>query len=150
MTESTHSTGEREVTTEIEALHQFFCGWFGGTLEQSCFGEQFTQRFTPDLVFIPPAGRLLGLADISASVKAGYDSNPEFRVQIRNVSIVREWQDYVLATYEEWQCNALASAPPDNARIATVLFRKEDRLRWLHIHETWMPPEVMAAGPYDF
>ena len=59
----------------------------------------------------------------------------------------------MLATYEEWQRNALASTPPDNGRVATVLFeddRAEDRLRWLHIHETWLPEEVMAAGPYDF
>ena len=25
-----------------------------------------------------------------------------------------------------------------------------ERLTWLHVHETWLPSEVMAAGPYDF
>ena len=45
---------------------------------------------------------------------------------------------------------ALASTPPDNARVATVMFHHADRLKWLHVHETWMPTEVMAAGPYDF
>lgn len=31
--------------------------------------------------------------------------------------------DFILATYEGWQRNALASKPPDNGRIASVLFR---------------------------
>lgn len=40
--------------------------------------------------------------------------------------------------------------PPDNGRVATVLFRETEPLRWLHIHETWLPESVQSAGPYDF
>jgi hypothetical protein len=25
-----------------------------------------------------------------------------------------------------------------------------EALRWLHVHETWLPQAVMAQGPYDF
>jgi hypothetical protein len=56
----------------------------------------------------------------------------------------------VLATYEEWQRNALASKPADNGRIATVVFKIGDPLKWVHIHETWLPEAVMAPDDYDF
>ncbi len=138
------------VTEEVEGLHAFFVEWFSGRSAEGDFESGFSVRFAEDLVFIPPAGTLLGLSDLSSAVHAGHGSNAEFRVQIRNVRIHREFGGCVLATYEEWQRNALASTPPDNARLATVLFRMGDRLEWLHIHETWLPAEVMAQGPYDF
>ncbi len=138
------------VLREVESLHEFFVGWFGGALPESSFEPEFLSRFSEDLVFVPPAGKLLGLPDLSASVRAGHATNPEFRVRIRRVQVQREFDGYVLATYEEWQRNALASAPPDNGRLATVLFAFSDPLQWLHIHETWLPPDVLAAGPYDF
>ena len=69
---------------------------------------------------------------------------------MRAFQVRREFDGYLLATYEEWQRNGLASTPFDNGRLATVFFATGERLRWLHIHETWLPQEVMAAGPYDF
>ena len=138
------------VQAEIESLHEFFCHWFGGTTPESVFESEFLTRFAEDLVFIPPAGRCLGLGDLSESVKAGYASNPNFRVQIRNVKIRRQFGEYVLATYEEWQRNALASTPPNNGRLATVLFHAGSHLSWLHIHETWLPRDVMDADLYEF
>ncbi len=138
------------VREEIEGLHEFFVGWFSGQLPEDVFQHRFLDRFSGDLVFVPPAGTLLGLPDLADAVRAGYATNPDFRVRIRNVQLHREIEGHILATYEEWQRNALASTPPDNGRRATVLFRARDRLTWLHIHETWLPPDVMAQGPYDF
>lgn len=139
-----------EVRNEIESLHRFLCGWFRGQLPEDVFENQFLDRFSPDLVFIPPAGKLLGLDDLSSSVRKGYATNPDFRIQIRNVEVHREFDGYVLATYEEWQRNALASRPPDNGRVATVLFAIGNPLKWVHIHETWLPQEIMTADAYDF
>ena len=142
---------EQRVTREIEALHEFFVGWFPGVLPESSFEPEFLNRFAPELVFIPPAGTLLGLSDLASSVRAGFATNPDFRVQIRNVRVHREIDGHVLATYEEWQRNARASTPPDNGRLATVLFRETgERLEWLHIHETWLPADVMERDPFDF
>ncbi len=141
---------QESVRSEVEALHEFFCRWFPGTARKTDFESDFIARFDPSLVFIPPAGYLLGLQDLSNLVYKGYASNPDFRVQIRNVKVQREFDGYVLATYEEWQRNALASQPPDNGRVATVVFALSDSLRWVHIHETWLPRDVMDADPYDF
>lgn len=138
------------VQSEIEALHEFFVGWFTGVLPESAFNSTFLQRFSPKLVFVPPAGNLLGLAELSSSVRAGYATNPNFRIQIRRVQVQQELEGYVVATYEEWQRNALASKPPDNGRIATVIFSLGEQLHWRHIHETWLPDEIIAADSYDF
>jgi hypothetical protein len=139
-----------KVRREVESLHEFFCVWFGGRIPQEEFEQQFLPRFHQDLAFIPPAGELLNLEDISAWIRGGYGSNPDFRIQIRNVTIHREFEGHVLATYEEWQRNALASEPSDNGRIASVVFVKGERLKWLHIHETWVPREIMEADLFDF
>lgn len=135
---------------EIESLHHFFVGWFTGALPEVAFEADFLSRFSDDFVFIPPAGRLLGLNDLASAVRGLYSSNPEFRIAIRQVRVQRHFDNHVIATYEEWQRNARASTPINNGRLATVLFKRSEPLKWLHIHETWLPPDIMSAGPYDF
>ena len=149
MTEGTLQSAVRE---EIEALHRFFVGWFSGEIPESdaAFQKGFRSRFDDKFLLIPPAGLVLDLSQLESSIRAGHANNPEFRIAIRNVTVRQVFGDFLLATYEEWQRNALASTPPDNGRIASVVFQTGHRLRWIHVHETWMPKEVMAAGPYDF
>ena len=144
------------VRAEIVALHEFFVGWFGGTLpnDDETFSVGFVRRFDPACLLIPPGGTLVPLAKLTKAIHGGYGKNPEFRIAIRNVVLRREHGKLVLATYEEWQRNAVNSTPPDNGRISSVWFKQEpsavNGLAWLHIHECWLPPEIMAAGPYDF
>lgn len=138
------------VKKEIEALHEFFVVWFTGKIPQAEFDSGFLKRFDSGFHLIPPAGVMLDLDAIASSIRAGYASNPDFRIAIRNVRVQRVFNGYILATYEEWQRNALASKPPDNARLATVLFADTRPLTWLHVHETWMPKDRIEAGPYDF
>ncbi len=143
---------EQAVREEIEELHKFFVSWFSGSAPSTdeYFDHNFTNRFDPQFVLIPPAGITLKLVDLSETVHAAHGSNPDFRIAIRKATVRRHWDNHMLATYEEWQRNALASTPPDNGRVATVLFRISKKLTWLHIHETWLPEDIMAAGPYDF
>ena len=141
---------ESEVRDEIVALHEFFVGWFSGTLPTSAFETQFLPRFSPDFLLIPPAGILLTLEDFQAGLRASHGTNPDFRIAIRNVRLRGVLDSHLLATYEEWQRNALASKPPDNARIASVVFNRAPSLQWLHVHETWLPEAVALAGPYNF
>lgn len=138
------------VRAEVEALHEFFVGWFSGQLPAGEFERSFLRRFDDGFILIPPAGVTLTLAELADSLRQSYGSNPQFRIAIRNVQIRQQFGEHVLATYEEWQRNAVASEPPDNARVATVLFRAGKPMRWLHVHETWLPESVSSAGPYDF
>lgn len=139
-----------QVQDEIESMHTFLGMWFRGEIAESEFEKQFLYRFSPDLIFIPPAGRFLNFNDLSMSIRSGYATNPAFRIQIRNVAVHQELDGHILATYEEWQRNARASQPADNGRIATVLFSTGNQLEWKHIHETWLPIQTMVADLYDF
>jgi hypothetical protein len=146
------SSLEARVGSEIESLHEFFVGWFTGALPNSdtVFQSDFEQRFGDDFLLIPPGGEQLDLPTLAAGLRAAHGGNPGFRIAIRRVTVRGCWDDMMLATYEEWQRNAVNSSPPDNGRIATALFQTGERLRWQHVHETWLPADVMRAGPYDF
>lgn len=141
---------EVRLKAEVEALHRFLVGWFSGALAETTFEAAFADRLDRELVFIPPAGPVLGRPALLSAVRDGYGSNRDFRIAIRNVRVHRVLGDMVIATYEEWQRNALSSTPPDNARVATVVMDIGGTPRWLHIHETWLPDAVALAGPYDF
>jgi hypothetical protein len=141
---------ESAIRQEIESLHEFFMGWFSGRLSMDVFDAQFTQHMDPEFVLIPPSGELLTLANLSAGLRAAHGSNPDFRIAIREVHVRRATGHHVLVTYQEWPRHALASVPEDNGRVSTALFDAAGELRWLHVHETWLPAAQMAAGPYDF
>jgi hypothetical protein len=136
------------VRTEIEDLHKFFVGWFTGALDVNSFESGFLSRFDPDFLLIPPAGIILSLDTLCTSIKNTYDTNPDFSIAIRNVKVQRVLGNEIIATYEEWQRNALASTPPNNGRVATVVFKKTQPLQWLHVHETWMPEAVTTAESF--
>lgn len=140
------------VREEVEALHRFFVAWFSGACanDQALFQHEFLHRLDDAFVLVPPAGLLLTRDGLGDSIRAAYGTNPDFRIAIRNLHVRRTWDGNLLATYEEWQRNALASTPPDNGRLASVLFATGGGFKWLHVHETWLPAEVMQAGPYDF
>ncbi len=153
MTTPEHRALLAAATDEIASLHRLFVDWFTGTManEPSVFDANFLARFDPHFVIIPPAGRELSLEDIAASIRSAHGTNVDFRIQIRNVRIRVTTDDLALITYEEWQKNAKASTPPNNARVGTVLFRRDaDGLRWLHLQETALPPELIRADPFDF
>ena len=141
---------EDRAKAEIEALHVFFVGWFSGSLPLDAFESGFMQRFDSAFLLIPPEGRVLALEDLASGIQSGHGSNPDFRIAIRNVQVRRQFDGNVLCTYEEWQRNAKATEPPDNARVATVLFKEGDPLKWLHVHETTMPDDLIAQGTFDF
>lgn len=141
---------ESQVRDEVEALHRFFVDWFTGAASDDAIETDFLNRFDPDFLLIPPGGTVLTLDEFDAALRRGHGTNPDFRIAIRNVTIRGNLDDCIVATYEEWQRNALASTPPDNGRIVTVVFKRAQPLRWLHVHETRLPDAIAAAGPYDF
>ena len=141
---------QERVKNEIEALHQFFVGWFSGSLSSERFETDFLRRFDQNFLLIPPGGMLLTLDEFTSGVRAAQGTNPDFRIAIRNVIVRQLFSGHVLATYEEWQHHALASTPAENARLASVIFALSDPLCWVHVHETWLPNSVSQSGDYNF
>ena len=138
------------VRREIVELHEFFVGWFNGTVERDQLEPRFLSRLDKDVVFIPPEGHVMTSSGLKAGFEKGYGSNTRFKVQIRDVAIRRETGNAVLATYTEWQIGALTSAHANNARVTSVLMETGPPIKWLHIHETWLPKRLRAADPFDF
>ncbi len=145
--------GSERVTQEIEALHAFFVAWFNGTVPETStyFEAGLGQRLDADFTLIQPSGKLLGGKSIVHGIRASYGRSQGFRIAIRDVRVLRQMNDVVLAVYQEWQINARAAGPANNGRLSSVAFRDDgDCLRWLHVHETWLPEPEMTVGPYDF
>ena len=138
------------VRHEVEELHRFFVAWFNGTVEQGSLDAVLLPRLDDRMLFVSPDGDRLWREDIMSVFRRAFGTNPAFRIQIRDVEILREIGDHLLVTYSEWQKGAGASSRPENARFTTALLTKEQPFRWLHVHETWLPEAESAAGPYDF
>ncbi|MEP3036007.1 MAG: hypothetical protein ABJO67_16885, partial [Pseudoruegeria sp.] len=137
------------VTKEIVDLHDFFTEWFNGTADRDQLEPRFLSRLHQDVQFIPPEGQVMTGAGLKDGFGRGYGSNPDFRIQIRDVDVRYECGHLVLATYTEWQTGAALSAEANNARVTTVLMEMTCPVTWLHIQETWLPEAVRAAGSFD-
>lgn len=141
---------ETAVRAEIEDLHAFFVDWFAGRAAKSDLETRFAAAMDPELVFVSPDGRRLGRADLIGLFEGGHGANPDFRIAVRDVRVLRETGGLALATYTEWQRRAANSARPENGRFTTVLMARAAPFRWLHLHETWLPEQEQDAADYDF
>ena len=144
------STRLDDVRREIVELHAFFVAWFHGAVARDQLEPRFLSRLDKDLMFIPPGGQMTGVGGLKAMFENGYGSNTGFNIQIRDVALRWEAGDTVLATYTEWQIGALTSQPANNARVTSALLKMGPPIKWLHIHETWLPEALRAADPFDF
>ena len=102
------------------------------------------------MVFVSPDGARLTRADLASGFEQAHGANPDFAIAIRDVTVLREVGDLVLATYTEWQRGSTRSGRTESGRFTTVLMTRDAPHRWLHVHETWLPETEQKAGPYDF
>ena len=137
---------EASIREEVEDLHRFFVGWFGGTLERSAL-ERFAAAIDPDCLYITPDCARLEQSALVEMMRGAYGSNPDFRIEIEGVRVLRDLGETVLAAYTERQSGARRSAS-ENGRFTTFLMTKATPHRWLHIHETWLPEAEQAAGAH--
>ena len=126
---------------EIEGLHAFIAAWFRGDVAQDdgLFDAEFTRRLDPALINIQPSGQVLTRQDLLNGIRAGHGGNPDFRIEIEDVSLRFSEDDLARVTYVEFQRGAKNTVPADNRRVSSVLFggvKEGGSLTWLHIHET--------------
>lgn len=144
------------VRAEIERLHRFLAEWLNGTLPgtEDVLKDGMTDYLHPGFINIQPAGVVLDRETILDQIRSAHGRSPEFRILIRNVRLhhVRGDGASLLATYEEYQRGARNSARSENVRLSTAIFARteDDRLTWLHIHETWMPDAAHAPEQFEF
>ena len=150
MMESGRLELEEAVREDVVALHDFFVGWYGGELPQSAFETEFLARLDPAFTIIMPSGAELDMATLSGAMQDAFGRKPGFRIEIRNVRLKYLTETTVVATYEEWQRNTREAAETGTGRPSTVVFDRDGSLRWRHVHETWLPEDVVRADSFEF
>lgn len=145
--------------TQIEAaihdIHDFFTDWVGGRCPNDfeTFKRNALDIISDNLVAIFPAGRMFGKNDFESYMKGIYGSNPDFRINIRDIRLSHQSGDLAVVNYQEWQRNAKDSEDPNNGRVTTMVVRDRGAgvaPEILQVHETWLPEEVVASGDFDF
>ncbi|HSM40215.1 MAG TPA: nuclear transport factor 2 family protein [Afifellaceae bacterium] len=144
-----------EIETAIHDIHAFFTDWVGGRCpgDAATFRQNALDRISDDLVAIFPAGRMFGKKDFEGYMSGIYGSNPDFRIDIRDIRIAHSGDDMAVVNYQEWQRNAKDSDQPNNGRLTTMVVGARpsgDGIEILQVHETWLPEEVVAEGDFDF
>ena len=133
------------VREEIDDLHRFFQEWFLGVRPET--DAEFARvegALTDSFALVSPDGTLLEREALLARLKRahGKRAGESFRIWVRAVRLRDEVGPRLLVSYEEWQ----ETDDGVNARQSTAWFAvtpgegvRRDRLRWVHVHETWLP-----------
>jgi hypothetical protein len=126
--------------TEVERLHRFFQEWFNGELDDTdAVFAAFESALAEGFHIITPDGQVLSRAEILAMVRGFRGGWQNSRIWIKECKLRAELGPVALVTYEEWQ----DVAGEVKGRLSSALFDlgdgRDDSLRWLHVHETWLP-----------
>jgi hypothetical protein len=127
------------VRTEVVGLHEFFVGWFTGTIDDTDAAlARLRDALHPAFSMIVPSGVVLEHGELVASVRAAHGTaDPSFTIEIHGLVERPIGQDAVLVTYEEWQLEADRVL---NRRTSTACFVRSSTapcgVAWRHLHET--------------
>lgn len=141
---------KHRVRGEIERLHAFFVDWFAGRCPDvdETFAAGFTDHLAASFHYIMPDGSRAEGHALAAGLRAAHGSNPGFRIAITDVRVHVERADLVIATYIEWQAGARSFDRSKSGRLSTAVFTEAaGELRWVHVHETWLPAERLGHSP---
>jgi hypothetical protein len=141
------------VREQIFQMNEAIVSWIAGTSpsDDATFQASFTRRMSDGLTVIMPGGMTFHADAFAEFMRKNHGKNPRFRIQIRDVTVRHRGGDLLVVTYTEWQRNAVQSTPGDNGRICTAVVRLRDSdLELLHVHETWLPEEIVRADPFEF
>lgn len=124
---------------EICELHDFFQGWFTGTLANTDENfARFADVIAEGFAIISPSGKLTERPALLASLRAAHGRQPGIQIWTRNHQLRHQTGDFTLLTYEEWQAGEASTT----GRLSTVLFQARvgtpNWVVWLHVHETWL------------
>jgi hypothetical protein len=142
---------EELIEREVTGLHRFFEDWFAGRCprEEAALASHFVGRLDPGFLLIDPTGRVAGAARLGSELWAGHGTGDGFEIGVDELRCRHADGQIAIATYREWQRNAVRSTPADNGRVVTALFRFDEsaanQLRWVLVQETWLPAGVVSA-----
>ncbi len=120
---------------EVRELHRFFERWYAGTVDGSAFSRM--DVLDPSFVMIGPGGHVFPVDRVRGMVEAGY-GNRTIDIEIRNVRIV---PGTCVGIYEEWHTGSDGVTGRTSTAVMAPDAAMPNGLRWMHLHETWIPAE---------
>jgi len=145
------------IAKEIIELHEFFEDWFRGDCKNTdnVFEKRLMSRMDIDFYIVLPSGDCFYGEQFWPEMRKAHGTNPDFKISLRN--FVRKLQigrKTVVANYEEWQKDAANSKPANNGRVSTAVFVSDSKapngVKWVHVHETWLPKKRVKAESFDW
>lgn len=142
------SDPSRAARDEIQRLNTFIESWFRGMEPKESFDEEFSERLHDKLEIVQPSGTVLTRIDLLDAIRPAHGMNPNFKIVVRDVRLLRAWPDANLihATYVESQFGARNSAPRNDRRSTALFEVKDGRLIWRHLQETGTPMDETSQG----
>lgn len=134
---------------EIVGLHRFFETWFrGGFADRDRGFRRFSDVMAPNFVIVSPPGTATALPALSEGLRAAFNSwDDASSISVESVELRHAHADLALLTYVERQ----SVHGKGTARLSSVLMQQHEPapngVRWLHVHETWMPGLEASARP---
>lgn len=120
------------VKNEIEDLHEFFTDWFNGKLEDYQF-DRVEQALDKDFELITPRGEHFRRDQIVDLIRKAKGADPQRKIWTEFISC-KKFGTIVVALYHELQ----DLGDKQTKRLSTAIFSIEPKLKWLHVHETWV------------
>ena len=137
------------VERELAATHRFLTEWFAGLRPrtEAHIAAHFVGRLDPGFQLIDPTGEIIGVDRLAHELWSAHGTGADFAITADSLRCRLGDGEIAIAGYHEWQRNAVRSRPGNNGRIVTAVFRAdaaaENGLRWVHVHETWLPAPVV-------
>jgi hypothetical protein len=131
---------------EVVGLHAFFESWLGGTgPDTDAAFARLERALGPKFSMVTPAGSRLARPAVIGWLRGAHGVKAEpapFRIAIHDAQVLHVAPGLVAVSYVEEQ----RRGGQIERRLSTALLRPDpaadDRLQWLLLHETFMPPGV--------
>ena len=137
-----------DCVAEVTGMHQFFEGWFKGSIERTPENyARATSAIMDEFSQITPDGNYWERQELFPKLEESYGmyskSDPPFRLWIENARAVQlGGTEFCLTVYEEWrQLDGITRGYVTTAILKHSL-GAPNGVKWLHLQETWLPEKT--------
>ncbi|MEZ2586371.1 DUF4440 domain-containing protein [Kluyvera intermedia] len=116
---------------EVIDAHVLIENWLG---RGEGSADALMHRFSADFTMIPPSGTRMNYQAVSAFFQGAGAYRPGLKIVIDNAAVLSEWDYGATVVYQETQ--HLPGKPATQRWSTAVLRQQEDKIIWLHLHET--------------
>ena len=144
------------VIDEFEKLHAGVVDWINGKCEKSSqvFDSIYAGRLDADFMLVAPTGHRISKDMVTQYIESIYGSNPDFRIQITDTTVLAEDDKILTAHCLMWHKNSLGTPSPNFGRNISAVFAKDtsmpNGLRWVFAHESPLSEDENNEKEYNF